>query len=375
MKLGGYRSDGTLRVLIPGGMTVLLLGTNASPPIDDKDADAYGPWLEPPTTLSWQERQNLGKQLDRARTVPLQTFTLKFPFQKKEAVAEEAPADTAVAAAPAEAAPVVEKALTKGDLLAQITEIAEAKKKADDEKAAAPKAGPKSVLKRLKLEYESEDREGDEEKKEDKKSEVAAVPVAAVPGAAVPAMNFGGAGSGNFGHSGRPGEIGGSGGDGGERNPASGNFAGSKAESDTMGFPPLDEPAPADLEAKVAANKEAMAGYRTYVDSPKGKAADAALQKRVADQMTAAGSKYWSKMPDAHQNAFADRVLAVTKDSNISAVTSATPTTTGVRFKTLDGHAANAINRIADRAGHRNTQRYDNKTGHYIVHVSTATKK
>lgn len=76
MKLGGYRRDGTLRVLIPGGMTILLHGEIASPPLDDREADAYGPWVEPDTTLTWQERQEIGKRLDRARTVPLHALSM-----------------------------------------------------------------------------------------------------------------------------------------------------------------------------------------------------------------------------------------------------------------------------------------------------------
>lgn len=76
MKLGGYRRDGTLRVLIPGGMTILLHGEIASPPLDDREADAYGPWVEPDANLTWQERQELGKRLDRARTVPLHSLRM-----------------------------------------------------------------------------------------------------------------------------------------------------------------------------------------------------------------------------------------------------------------------------------------------------------
>ena len=87
--------------------------------------------------LSGQERLTLAKRLDRARTVPAQTFfALQFPFAKKQAEDEAAPAAegeaaTAVAAAPA-------KPLTKGDLLAKIQEIAEAKAK-EKEDAARPR--------------------------------------------------------------------------------------------------------------------------------------------------------------------------------------------------------------------------------------------
>lgn len=205
MKLGGYRTDGTLRVQIPGGMTVLLKGDLASRPLDDMEAEAFGPWVEPDGPLSWGERQQLAKQLDRSHVVPLQSFALQFPFQKKKAApeGEDAAADTEVAAPKADGesggpAPK-SKPLTKGDLLARITEIAQANKAKADADAAAPAEKPeapvakaeapaekkepaepaapklpRSTLKRLKLEFESEDREGgDDEKKKPPVSEVA----------------------------------------------------------------------------------------------------------------------------------------------------------------------------------------------------------
>ena len=91
MKLEGYRHDGTLRVLIPGGMVVLLRGDLASPPLDGAEADRLGPWVDPPVNLTWQERQDLAKRLDRSRVVPAYTFSLDkkpFPFVKKDAPAE-----------------------------------------------------------------------------------------------------------------------------------------------------------------------------------------------------------------------------------------------------------------------------------------------
>ena len=108
MKLGGYRRDGTLRVLIPGGVTVLLRGEIASPPIDDKEAEAFGPWFDPDTMLTWQERINLGKRLDRARTVPVQTFVLRNKA--------DAPADTEV---------IGDKPLVKGKMLDRIADAAD----------------------------------------------------------------------------------------------------------------------------------------------------------------------------------------------------------------------------------------------------------
>ena len=89
MKLGGYRRDGTMLVLIPGGMAVLLRGEIASPPIDEMQADQFGPWEET-GALTLAERNELGHMLDRARLMPTQAFVLKFPFASKDATPDPA---------------------------------------------------------------------------------------------------------------------------------------------------------------------------------------------------------------------------------------------------------------------------------------------
>lgn len=169
MKLGGYRTDGTLRVLLPGGITILLRGDLASPPLDDRQADALGPWIDPPVALSWGERQELAKRLDRSRMVPAQTFALAKAEEPawisddddEDEEDEKALPDDAEEEAPADAppAPTADDAM-KGELLAQIKKIADAR---DKEKAVqAAKKLPRFGKKRLKLEYEVEDREGED---------------------------------------------------------------------------------------------------------------------------------------------------------------------------------------------------------------------
>ena len=86
MKLDGYRRDGALRVQIPGGLTIVLKDDCASRPLDDQEADRLGPWMDPEVSLTWEERQQLGKRLDRSHVVPLQVLVLKsVPVDAEEA--------------------------------------------------------------------------------------------------------------------------------------------------------------------------------------------------------------------------------------------------------------------------------------------------
>lgn len=173
MKLGGYRMDGTLRVLIPGGMTVLLRGDVASPPIDDQVAEAYGPWILPTVSLSLGERQALMKQLDRSRVVATHTFVLAKGDDEEatEAPGDDSPAEESAEGdapdAPADA-PTDPNAAAKGELLDAIQKIAAERQKEKAVNAALPRSGKK----RFKLEFETEDSAG-ESKKDTPVSDVA----------------------------------------------------------------------------------------------------------------------------------------------------------------------------------------------------------
>jgi hypothetical protein len=166
MKLGGYRLDGTLRVLIPGGLTVVLRDDLASPPLDERDADTLGPWIDPPVSLSEQERQDLAKRLDRARVVPAHTFVLAKGKAADEEAAESP--DEEAAEPPGDDAPI-----DKGALLDTIKRIAVARAKEKDQQAikAATLGLPRFGKKKFKLEYEVEDSQagGESDKDKDKK--------------------------------------------------------------------------------------------------------------------------------------------------------------------------------------------------------------
>lgn len=194
MKLGGYRTDGTLRVLIPGGMTVLLRGGVASPPIDDAAADAYGPWILPMVGLSWGERQALVRQLDCSRMVPLQTFLLAKGTPADEEATEAPGTDTPAEEAaegddesteapgtdsPAEesAEPADPNAVAKGELLDAIKKIAAERQKEKAMHAALPRSGKK----RFKLEFETEDQAGQQSPQPDTVQPGDSTPAPSVP--------------------------------------------------------------------------------------------------------------------------------------------------------------------------------------------------
>lgn len=187
MKLGGYRTDGTLRVLIPGGMTVLLRGGVASPPIDDAAADAYGPWILPMVGLSWGERQALVRQLDCSRMVPLQTFLLAkgaspAPVDEEatEAPGDDSPAEESAEGdapdAPADT-PTDPNAAAKGELLDAIKKIAAERQKEKAMHAAMPRSGKK----KFKLEFETEDQAGQQSPQPDTVQPGDSTPAPSVP--------------------------------------------------------------------------------------------------------------------------------------------------------------------------------------------------
>ncbi len=76
--------------------------------------------------------------------------------------------------------------------------------------------------------------------------------------------------------------------------------------------------------------------------------------------------------PHSHQSDFHQRVSAM---PGIMDVTTVAPTRGGLRYKTLDSHASHAIGIAARRAGHRDISKTDMRTGHYIVNVTTSSKR
>ena len=79
MKLQGYRQDGAVRVLIPGGITFVLRDGLSSPPLDDQQADRLGPWERVPQDL-WlftdEDQREVQTLLNHARVVPTSTLVM-----------------------------------------------------------------------------------------------------------------------------------------------------------------------------------------------------------------------------------------------------------------------------------------------------------